>query len=272
MSLSLNLYLDFVVFAFGAVVGSFLNVCIHRLPREESIVNPPSHCPGCNQRIRWRDNIPLLSYLVLRGKCRHCHTRISPRYFFVELLTAILFLASWLKFRDTSVPLAAIYWIVLAGFIAATFIDIEHYIIPNEITVGGAVAGLAISALYPALHGAQTILGGLGWSALGAFVGGGTLLVVAILGEKIFKKEAMGMGDVKLLAAIGAFLGWQAALFSVFASSLVGGVVGLTLVLIGGKEWSSRIPYGPYIAFGAVVWMFWGTDLIRWYFNFVTGG
>jgi leader peptidase (prepilin peptidase)/N-methyltransferase len=270
MSCFLRLYLDAVVFMFGAVVGSFLNVCIHRMPREESVVRPPSHCPSCNQPIHWWDNIPLVSYVVLRGKCRHCQVRISPRYVSVELLTALLFLASWLKFRDSSVPMAAIYWTILAGFIAATFIDFEHYIIPNEITVGGAVTGLVVSALYPALHGASTILGGLGWSVLGVFVGGGTLLTVAILGEKIFKKEAMGMGDVKLLAAIGAFLGWQAALFSVFASSLVGGVVGLTLVATGGKEWSSRIPYGPHIVLGAVVWMFWGPDLMNWYFNFLT--
>jgi len=267
----LKLYLDAVVFAFGAIVGSFLNVCIHRMPRDQSIVRPPSHCPSCDRPIRWWDNIPLVSYVVLRGRCRHCQARISPRYFLVELLTAFLFLASWLKYRDESLPLAAIYWLLLAGFIAATFIDFEHYIIPNEITVGGLAAGLVISAVYPALHQAETWLGGLAWSALGAVVGGGVLLAVALLGEKIFKKEAMGMGDVKLLAAIGAFLGWQAALFSVFASSLVGGVVGLTLVLAGGKEWSSRIPYGPYIVFGAVLWMFWGPELVRWYLNFLRG-
>ncbi len=271
MSQFWQLYLDAIVFVFGAIVGSFLNVCIHRLPRDQSIIRPASHCPHCQQPIHWWDNIPLVSYIVLGGKCRQCRARISPRYVLVELLTAVLFLVSWLKFRDTSVPMAAIYWLLLAGFIAATFIDFEHYIIPNEITVGGLVIGLALSTIYPALHQAETWLGGLGWSALGACVGGGVLLTVAIIGEKIFKKEAMGMGDVKLLAAIGAFLGWPAALFSVFVSSLVGGVVGVMLVLIGGKEWSSRIPYGPYIVLGAVVWMFWGPAVVKWYFNFLIG-
>jgi len=269
MSMGLRLYFDFIVFAFGAVVGSFLNVCIHRMPREESIVNPPSHCPKCHTRISWRDNIPLVSFLVLGGKCRHCGVAISPRYMFVELLTASLFLAVWLKYEFQWV--APIYWVLVGGLLAATFIDFEHYIIPDEITLGGVGVGLFASVLCPSLHQTEAVLGSLVQSALGALAGGVTLLVIALVGEKVYKKEAMGMGDVKFIAGIGAFLGWQAALFSVFVSSLIGGVVGLALVLGSRKGWGSRIPYGPYIALAALVWVFCGREFLDWYFSFLRG-
>ena len=263
MTFALRLYCDFIVFAFGAVAGSFFNVCIHRMPREESIVNPPSHCPKCNQRIRWRDNIPLVSWLVLRGKCRHCGALISPRYIFIELLTASLFLAVWLKY-ELSV-FAFIYWILVGGLIVATFIDFEHYIIPDEITYGGIVVGIIASILFPPLHDAPTIWRSLVSSVVGGFTGGATLLLVALVGEKIFKKEAMGMGDVKFIAAMGAFLGWQAVFFIIFASSLVGGIVGVALVLGDKKGWGSRLPYGPYLAFGALLWVFVGQSFMNWY-------
>ncbi len=275
----LRLYLDFVVFAFGAVIGSFLNVCVHRMPLEESIVTPPSHCPHCNERIRWVDNIPLVSYLALRGKCRHCGAKISPRYFLVELLTALLFLLMWLKLTEWDRPLvhgiyflkAPIYWMVIAGLIVATFIDFEHYIIPNEITFGGLIVGLLLSAIYPPLMDADTIKSSLLRSLLGAVVGGLSLLTVAVVGKLIFRKEAMGMGDVKLLAAIGAFFGWQSTLFTILVSSLLGGMVGVVLVLGRRKGWESRIPYGPYIAFGAVLWMFCGHEIVNWYLSFIRG-
>ena len=275
----LRLYLDFVVFAFGAVIGSFLNVCVHRMPLEESIVTPPSHCPHCNERIRWVDNIPLVSYLALRGKCRHCGAKISPRYFLVELLTAVLFLLMWLKLTEWDRPLvhgiyflkAPIYWMVIDGLIVATFIDFEHYIIPNEITFGGLIVGLLLSAIYPPLMDADTIKLSLLRSLLGAVVGGLSLLTVAVVGKLIFRKEAMGMGDVKLLAAIGAFFGWQSTLFTILVSSLLGGVVGVVLVLGRRKGWESRIPYGPYIAFGAVLWMFCGHEIVNWYLSFIRG-
>ncbi len=156
----LQLYIDFIVFSFGAVIGSFLNVCIHRMPLDQSIVFPPSHCPHCNQRIRWADNIPLFSYLALGRKCRNCGAKITARYFLVELLTAVLFLLMWLKLTQWANPplhgvyllKAPIYWMVIAGLIVATFIDFEHYIIPNEITFGGILAGLFLSAVYPPLQ------------------------------------------------------------------------------------------------------------------------
>ena len=358
MSAGLKLYLDFVVFSFGAVVGSFLNVCVHRMPREQSVVNPPSSCPHCGQRILWFDNIPLVSYLALRGRCRHCGARFTARYFIVELLTAVLFLAVWLRFSGWTV---AIYWVLVAGLIVATFIDFEHFIIPNEITYGGVVLGLLLSALYPPLMGADSALRSLGWSFVGMLTGGAVLMVIVELGKLLFGKrkipldadtkitiadgilrvgdeemawpdlfyresdaiefhakslrfadqsrenvavivrekqlrvndadhdlaavgtieatteliiiprEAMGLGDVKLMAAIGAFLGWRAALFTVFASSLIGGVVGLILILSRRTDWQSRIPYGPYIVVGALMWIFFGQQLVGWYMNFIRG-
>jgi leader peptidase (prepilin peptidase)/N-methyltransferase len=276
--IGLRLYLDCVVFAFGAVIGSFLNVCIHRMPLDQSIVSPPSHCPHCNAGIRWLDNIPLVSYIALRGKCRNCGAKISPRYFLVELLTAVLFLLMWLKLTEWDRPpvhgiyllRGPIYWMVIAGLIVATFIDFEHYIIPNEITFGGVIIGLLLSAVYPPLMGAVTVKVSLLRSLLGVIVGGVSLLTVAMAGELIFRKEAMGMGDVKLLAAL-AFFGWQSTLFTILISSLLGGVVGLFLVLWRRKGWESRIPYGPYIAFAALLWMFCGPEIIHWYLRFIRG-
>lgn len=268
MSPALALYLDAVVFAFGAVVGSFLNVCVHRMPRDESVVSPPSHCPSCNRRIRWFDNIPLVSYLVLGGRCRYCQARFSARYFLVELLTGLLFLATWLAFRGWTIP---VIWLLLAGMIVATFIDFEHYIIPNEITYGGIVAGLVLSPVNGAVGGGDTILGSVLASVAGILVGGLSLLAIALLGEKLFKKEAMGMGDVKFLAAIGAFLGWKATVFTIVISSFVGAFVGLALIALHRKSLQARIPYGPYLALAALVWVFWGPDLLDWYFNFLAG-
>jgi leader peptidase (prepilin peptidase) / N-methyltransferase len=276
----LQLYIDFIVFAFGAVVGSFLNVCIHRMPLDQSVVNPPSHCPNCNARIRWADNIPLFSYLALGRKCRNCGVKIVPRYFLVELLTAVLFLLMWLKLTQWDNPpeqgvyqllKAPIYWMVIAGLIVATFIDFEHYIIPNEITFGGIIIGLVLSAVYPPLMDANSFSVSIVRSVLGVLVGGLTLLAVATIGELIFRKEAMGMGDVKFLAAIGAFFGWQSTLFTIFLSSLFGGVIGLILVIGSKKGWQSRIPYGPYIALGALLWLFCGNEIMKWYFGFIRG-
>lgn len=262
-------YIDFIVFVFGAVVGSFLNVCVHRMPRGESIVSPPSHCPRCNEEIMWHDNVPLVSYLVLRARCRHCGVKISPRYWLIELLTAVLFLGVWLKFGGW---LAPIYWVLIAGLIVATFIDFEHYIIPNEITYGGIVIGLVFSAAYPPLMDRTTLGAALGQSLAGVLVGGLTLWAVAWLGELIFKKEAMGFGDVKFLAAIGAFLGWEATLFTIFASSLIGGVVGLLLIIASRKGWGMRIPYGPYIALGALLWLVCGGEMVHWYLHLLGRG
>lgn len=281
MGLLWQLYTGTLVFWFGACMGSFLNVCIYRIPREESVIHPRSHCPSCGNLIAWYDNIPLASYLALRARCRHCSTRISPRYFLVEALVAFLFVLVWLKFGPAGTPrplglapihslaIVAIYWLAVFGLTLGTFVDFEHMIIPDRVTIGGMISGLLLSILVPALHFQNTLLGGFGASFAGAATGFGMLWFVAILGKLIFKKDAMGFGDVKLMGAIGAYLGWMAVLFTVMASSLLGAVVGVSLVAAGKKEMQSRIPYGPYLSLAALIWILWGPTLWNAYINFL---
>jgi leader peptidase (prepilin peptidase)/N-methyltransferase len=259
-----------LAFTWGGCIGSFLNVCIYRIPRDVSVVKPRSHCPHCNQLIPWYYNIPLLSYVQLRGRCAFCKARITPRYVLVELLTAVLFVLVWQKF-DTghaarplglvpinNLALVPVYWLMVSGLILGTFVDFEHMILPDRVTLGGIVAGLLLSALAPAMQGQDSMLHGFLHSLLGAAVGWGSLWAVAAMGSLIFRKEAMGFGDVKLLGAIGAFLGWKAILFSIMLSSFAGSLVGIAFVLTKKKEMGSRIPYGPYLALAAVVWILWG--------------
>ena len=346
-----------VAFVLGAVVGSFLNVVIYRLPLDLSINQPRrSFCPICKKQIPWHQNLPLFSWLYLRARCANCGSRIAFRYFAVELLTALLFLAVWLSF---SWEIALVYWVFISLLVAATFIDFEHFIIPDEITLGGAAAGIVASFIVP-----QLMLTDVRWIALLTSIGsaavgyallwlvleGGKLAFgkkkirleaptlftwtrtgedadfavgeerglwsdhfaresdqllllcdeasldgralgsvtlrfhynrVAIGGEEIqldtiqqitgvvrelqIPREAMGRGDLKFLACIGAFLGWQAVLFSVFAGSLLGSFVGIATMLIGKRVWSAKLPFGPYLAGGALVWMFFGDALVSWY-------
>jgi leader peptidase (prepilin peptidase) / N-methyltransferase len=275
-------YLGFLVFCFGACWGSFLNVCIYRIPLDQSVVTPRSHCPQCGQMIAWYDNIPLLSFCLLRARCRRCAQPISPRYVLVELLVAALFVLVWLKLGPAGAVrplglapvaefrLVLIYWLAVFGLVLGTFVDFEHMIIPDRVSLGGIVAGLVLSAAAPALHGAATWLGGLGSAAIGAVVGSGLLWVVALLGKLAFRKDAMGMGDVKLLGAIGAFLGWGAVLFTLMVSSFAGSIVGLVLVASKRKEMQGRIPYGPYLALAALIWLLWGPTLWNAYVNWLT--
>ncbi|MDA0577974.1 MAG: A24 family peptidase [Verrucomicrobia bacterium] len=268
----------------GACVGSFLNVCIYRIPRDESIVAPRSHCPHCKQMIPWYWNIPVLSYLQLRGRCGFCKARITPRYVLVELLVAVLFWLVWQQFAffgespifgmtpSMHAALVPIGWLVISGLVLGTFVDFEHLIIPDRVTLGGIVAGLLLSAACPPLHGATTILESVSRSAFGAGLGWGLLWGVAIVGRLIFRKEAMGFGDVKLMGAIGAFMGWQAVLFTLFISSFAGSLAGILMVLTGNKQMQSRIPYGPYIALAAVLWMFWGPTWWQAYLSLLTPG
>ncbi len=276
------LFLTVLIGVWGACIGSFLNVCIYRIPREESIVKPGSHCPHCNKPIPWYLNIPILSYLLLRGRCRFCAARITPRYLLVELLVGILFTLTWLKFAPGNDPrplglvgitnyhLIPIYWVALFGLVMGTFIDFEHMIIPNRVTLGGILAGWVLSMFVPALHGEQTAWMGLFRSVTGAAAGWGILWGIASLGTLMFRKEAMGFGDVKLLGAIGAFLGWKSVLFTIIASSLAGSIVGISLIVFGGKKMQSRIPYGPYLSLAAVIWIFWGPGLWDAYINLIT--
>jgi leader peptidase (prepilin peptidase)/N-methyltransferase len=340
-----------LMFWFGCMVGSFLNVCIHRMPLGLSVVNPPSHCPHCKYSIPWYLNVPLLTWLMLRGRCRNCGAPISVRYFLVELLTGLMFLWAWLAYGARSPWLALAYCLFLGALIAATFIDFEHFIIPDEITLGGMVAGFVLSVLVPQLHcppKAVSVVASIKASLIGLAVGGGVIYAILRIGKLMFgrqkvvlpaetrivfgetavilpdreipyeelfyrksdavvlkartvelvdrgyqdvevrlspdhlrvgpdefdpeqvphleavstavtlPREAMGFGDVKFMAAIGAFLGWQATVFSLMVSSMIGAVVGVALIILGRKEWSSRLPYGPYIAMAAVLWLFGG--------------
>jgi len=282
-----QLYLTTLVFFGGLCWGSFLNVCIHRIPIRLSIVMPPSHCPRCQKYIAWYDNIPLISYINLGGKCRHCHASISPRYFLIELLTGILFILVWLKFMHipgvpglglapvNSLWIVPVYWVVVAGLITGTFIDFEHMIIPDRVTIGGMIAGLVFSALVPDLHfqnlqphTARWFNGAL-QSLTGMAIGFGILYGVAIVGRLAFKREAMGFGDVKLMGAIGAFLGWKAVLFTLIVSSFAGSAVGITLILLKRRQLQSKIPYGPYLALAALLWMLWGPSWWQAYVNYL---
>lgn len=344
-----------VFFVFGCIVGSFLNVCIHRLPLGMSIVTPPSHCPHCQYSIPWYLNVPLVTWLALHGRCKNCGAPISPRYFIVELLTGVAFLGCWLTFGKSSPMLAIIYAVFLAGLIVATFIDFEHFIIPDEITYGGIAVGLIISFLFPALQHARTLTDGMWQSLLGIGAGAGIIYAILRLGKLLFgrqrlklpadtkivftetsvllpgreipydelfyrkadvivlhartvelvdrgykdvmvrlalrsgwleiggerikpddvpfleavsaeivlPREAMGLGDVKFMAAIGAFTGWQGVLFSLMASSMIGAAAGIMLILVRRREWSSRMPYGPYIAAAAAIWVFGGKEIVN---------
>jgi leader peptidase (prepilin peptidase)/N-methyltransferase len=350
-----------VIFIFGSMVGSFLNVCIYRMPQGLSVVRPPSHCPNCKYSIPWYLNIPLVTWLVLKGRCKNCGSQISIRYYLVELLTAVAFLYSWLAFGAQSPALALTYCLVIAGFIAATFIDFEHFIIPDEITLGGIGAGLICSFLVPSLHGATSRFVSLRESLIGMAVGAGLIYGILRVGKILFgrqriqmpsetkivfsesavlfadkevpyedvfyrqsdvitlrartlelidrcykdvlvtlspsrlrigdeemnpedvphmeavseeivlPREAMGFGDVKFMAAIGAFLGWKAVIFTLMISSIVGSIVGLGSIAVGKRAWSSRLPYGPYIAIAATICIFWGHHILLlwdwWFFG-----
>lgn len=342
-----------VFFLFGSAIGSFLNVCIHRMPRGESIVSPPSHCPSCQARIPWHLNLPLISWLMLRGRCARCGVAISGRYFLVELLTGLLFLGCWLASGHQSVGLAITYSVFLAGLVVATFIDFEHFIIPDEITLGGAGVGFVASILVPALHQTSSPVSSAKWSLVGAFVGWALMYGILRLGKVLFgrerlklepgtvihfgeqgitlpdrtipyeevfyrdqdvvrldatrvelvdrcygevqvrlsqgrleiagdefepeqvpflqvtadrlnlPREAMGLGDVKFMMVFGAFLGWGGVLFSLMASAMIGAAVGISAIAMGRREWSSRIPYGPYLALAAAIWIFAGDSIVN---------
>jgi len=356
-------YTLFAVLAFltGAAIGSFLNVGIYRLPRDISIKEPSrSFCPNCKTQIPWRQNIPIVSWLFLRGRCAKCGARIAFRYFGVELLTALLFLAVWEVFPW---KMAIAYWVFVSILLIATFVDLEHFIIPDQITIGGTIAGIVASFIVPELMNADSRLAALVRAALAAALGYVILWIVLEGGKIAFGKkrvkldgstpfswtrqgddadfivgeerslwsdyfarekdrlllhcdearidnrafgneilefhynrvrvgpdefmldtvdrisgvaheleiprEAMGRGDLKFLAAIGAFLGWRGVLFSIFAGSVVGSVVGLATLLIGKRVWSAKLPFGPYLAFGALTWMFFGEKFVQWYVKLV---
>jgi leader peptidase (prepilin peptidase)/N-methyltransferase len=252
-------FINFVVFVFGLAVGSFLNVCIYRMPREQSIVKPRSHCTNCNKTIPWFDNIPLVSYLLLGGKCRNCKKKISLQYFVVELLTALMFLLFYNRFGLN--PASLIYIIFVCGLIVATFVDFNFRIIPDEINIGGIILGLVVSLAYPHLHNTSNHLLGLYRSFLGIVIGGGIIWLTGIMGDFIFKKETMGGGDVKLLAMIGAFLGWQTAVLTFFIAPVLGAIVGIIILI---KTKNNLIAYGPYLSLGSIIALLCGNNILSW--------
>ena len=247
-----------IVFIFGSIIGSFLNVCIYRLPKGRSVIFPGSHCPNCTAKIHWYDNIPILSYMILGGKARCCKAKISFRYFIVEVLTAAALLVLFISFGLT--PKFFAYSIMVSGLIVATFVDFEIQEIPDEVSLGGLAVGLILSAAFPSILGETTRLNGFLNSFLGALAGGGMIYVMGMLGEFAFKKEAMGGGDVKLLAMIGAFIGWKLVVMTFFLAPVFGSVVGIVLKIRHGKD---VIPYGPYLSLAAVCSIFFGEKILH---------
>jgi leader peptidase (prepilin peptidase)/N-methyltransferase len=247
--------LNLVSMLFGAMIGSFLNVCICRLPKGESIVTPGSHCPQCGKPIRWYDNLPLVSFLLLRGKCRHCHRSISVQYPLVEGITALLSLLLFVRFGPSVHYI--VYFAFTSALVVITVIDLHHQIIPDVISLPGIAAGLLASGLLPEASVVNALLGVL--------LGGGSLFLVATLYEWLFKREGMGGGDVKLLAMIGAFLGWKAVILTILFSSLIGSIVGIAVILWKGRDFKYAIPFGPFLSLGAVIALFYGERLIFWY-------
>lgn len=247
------------IFVFGLIIGSFLNVVIHRLPLHQSLVYPASHCPYCNAKIKPYDNIPVLSYILLLGKCRLCSKRISLRYPAVELITGTIAALLYIKYGP-GIDMAVLF-VLSASLIAITFIDIDHRIIPNAISYPGIAAGF-ISSFFTHVNNPVS-------SVIGMLAGSGILFIVAYLYEKATGVEGMGMGDVKLMAMLGAFLGWHAGVFIIIISSLIGSISGIGLMVLAGKTRKYAIPYGPFISLAAIVYMFYGRSLIELYLKVI---
>ena len=254
--------LGFFSFWLGACIASFLNVVIWRVPRGESIVRPPSHCPKCNAPIKWYQNIPILSWLALRGKCANCRAPISPRYILIELLGGVLFFAVFWFYGVT--PVTPVMWIWISLMIVGSMIDFDHKLLPDFVTVGGMILGLVSSGVDSIIHHSSFVIL---HSLAGLVFGFGLLWLIRFLGSKAFKREAMGLGDVFLMGAVGALFGPVAVLFTLILSSVFGSVVGIGMVALSKTKFGKfvEIPYGPYICLGCLVWMFYGPELVDWY-------
>ena len=269
-----------VAFAFGLVIGSFLNVCIVRLPRDRSIVKPPSHCPACKTPIRFYDNIPIISFLLLRGKCRSCGEPISWRYPIVELINGLLFV--WIV---REFPLGGEAFLLMAfcsSLIVITFIDLDHQIIPDAITLPGMLVGLTLAPffMYPLTdplpfhleslvpHAGHYLTGFLN-SLIGLFLGGAPLFAIGWIWEKLRGVEAMGGGDVKFMGMVGSFFGWKGALLTIMLGAIAGSVVGVLLITLKRHTLEKVIPFGPFLAAGALTTAFYGPDIISWYLGLI---
>ena len=247
-----------LIFILGLIVGSFSNVCIYRIPRNESIIFPASHCPKCRSNISLKDNIPLISYILLKGRCRNCKNKISIQYPIVELLTGLTYLIIYLIYGLSIQSL--IYIILSSALIIIAFIDLNEQIVPDVISLPGIVVGFIISFFVPYISFIN--------SALGVIVGGGIILIIGLAGSVIFKKEAMGGGDVKLAAMIGAFLGWRYIIISLFLGFFLGALAGIILILSKIKSREDTVPFGPFIALGSMITLLWGEKIISWYIGF----
>jgi len=249
--------IEMFIFLMGLCIGSFLNVCIYRLPESKSIVHPRSMCPNCDTLIPFYDNIPLFSYLWLKGQCRRCKVKISMRYPMVELLGGLVALGTYLRFGLTIETL--IYYVFIAALLVVTFIDLDHRIIPDVITLPGIPICFAASFALPAITYKDALLGIL--------VGGGSLFLVAWVYTILTKKEGMGGGDIKLLAMMGAIVGWKGVLFTIFVASLVGTLAGFAVMLQSRKGMKLAVPFGPFLSIGSITYIFFGTELVTWYLN-----
>lgn len=247
-----------LIFILGLIVGSFSNVCIYRIPRNESIIYPASHCPKCHSNISPKDNIPLLSYILLKGRCRNCKSKISIQYPVVELITGLIYLIIYLIYGLSIQSL--IYIILSSALTIIAFIDLNKQIVPDIISLPGIIIGFIISFFVPYISFVD--------SALGVVVGGGIILIIGLAGSVIFKKEAMGGGDVKLAAMIGAFLGWRYIIISLFLGFFLGALAGILLILSKIKSREDAIPFGPFIVLGSFITLLWGEKIISWYVGF----
>lgn len=243
---------------FGLIIGSFLNVCIYRIPLKKSLIHPPSSCPQCGENVKFYDNIPVISYLLLWGKCRSCRASISIRYPIVELMVGLLSLALFMRYGLS--PIYFFSFIFVTSLVTISFIDLQHQIIPDVISLPGTLLGVIVS-IFPFSQ--------ISWldSLIGAIGGGGFLFLVAVIFERVTGKEGMGFGDVKLLAMLGAWMGWRSLPFVILLASLTGVIIGGGALLLSGRGYRVRIPFGPFLSLGALIYFFYGTELVSWYFR-----
>ncbi|MDP4180214.1 MAG: prepilin peptidase [Bacillota bacterium] len=253
-----------IVFAYGLLIGSFLNVCICRIPLEESVVKPPSHCPNCGTRLTAVDLVPVFSYLFLRGKCRHCKAKISLKYPMLELLTALIYLPLFYKYGQNGHYIeffAAAY--LMSILIVVFFIDLKHQIIPDGLVILGLAGGIALT-VYNLFRPVAIFHDRAWWNPIvGMLAGSGFLFLVAIIGLLIYKEEAMGFGDVKLLAAIGGYLGWKMTLTALLTSIILSALVSVILMALKIRDRKDHIPLGPFIVTGTYITLLFGWDILK---------
>ncbi len=252
----MGIFLDIFLAVVGASIGSFLNVLICRMPEGHSVVSPPSHCPKCEHALRFYDNIPVVSYIILKGRCRDCKTKISLRYPLVEVLTAVMSVLIFWKFGLTLQYLSV--FVFCCSLIVITFIDLDHQIIPDVITLPGIPVFSLIAVFFMGVPWLEVVLG--------VFIGGGCLYMVAVGYELITGREGMGGGDIKLLAMLGGFLGWKSIFFIVFVSSFLGALVGVSMMIAKGRDMKYAVPFGPFLSMAAVAYLFFGREVTMLFF------